>query len=295
MYQTEKNEYKQRFFPEIKMNASIREIDRSAADAENLEFVDEKRISIADVFSSLIRHPIQVIQRWNWKSALLGAVLRGSFYFAVYKASRESWLVTMTAVLVEFSFRFFTSGISGALVQSFRKAKPAWLATLIVSISLPIFSHTIEFFTHYAQETYFYNVFAASENKSRQIAFTVSVLVSILSAIFNIFIMRNGVLLVGAGEETKSLWDDFKRIPFLVYEFTFYLPKQILKFIGEYKFHYALGIFLAFGFTIGGILGFFRGKWSWAYATTLGSWAILLGFIIIVFIAQQIHRVIIKE
>ncbi len=277
------------------MSTSIHEIHRSTANAENLEFVQDEQISIADVFWSLFKHPIQILKRWNWKSALLGAILRASFYFTVYKASRESWLVTMTAVLVELSFRFITSGISGALVQSFRKAKPAWLAMLIVSISLPVFSHTIEFFTHYAQEEYFYNVFAAAENKSRQKAFAISVLISVLSAVFNIFMMRNGVLLVGAGEETKTLSDDFKRIPLLIYEFVIFLPKQIITFIGEYQFHYALGIFLIFGFIVGGILGFFRGKWSWAYNTMLGSWGILLGFIVLVFIGQQIHKVVTKN
>lgn len=277
------------------MSTSIHEIHRSVADADNLESVRDEQISVADVFLSLFHHPAQIITRWNWKSALLGAIMRASFYLAVYKASRESWLVTLTAVLVELSFRFFTSGISGALVQSFRRARPAWLAMAIVSIFLPLFSHTVEFVTHYVQEVYFANIFPPSVNSSRQKAFAVSVLVSVLSALFNIFMMRNGVLLVGAGEETKSLWGDFKRIPFLVYEFTLFLPKQIIKFIGEYRFHYALGSFLAFGFVVGGILGFFRGKWSWAYATTLGAWAILLGFIILVFVVQQIHRLVTRR
>ncbi|MGI8545558.1 MAG: hypothetical protein ACR2MD_19045 [Aridibacter sp.] len=272
------------------MSTSIQEIHRSAANAENLEFIQDGRISIADVFLSLVKHPIQILKRWNWKSALLGAILRASFYFTVYKASRESWIVTLVAVMVEFSFRFFTSGISGALVQSFRKAKPAWLATLIVSVSLPAFSHTIEFFTHYWQEKYFAHVFPPSVNKSRELAFVYSVMLSVLSALFNIFMMRKGVLLVGAGKETKSLRDDFKMIPLLIYEFTLFLPKQIIQFLKDFKFHYAIGSFLLFGFIVGTVLGTTRGKWSWAYYTTIGAWGILLGFIILVFIGQQIHK-----
>lgn len=277
------------------MSTSIHEIHQSVIDAENLESVHDERISIADVFLSLIKHPKQIINRWNWKSALLGALLRSFFYFLVFKASRESWLVTMTAVLVEFSFRFFTSGISGALVQSFRKAKPAWIATLIVFVTLPAFSHTVEFFTHYAQEVYFYDVFAPSQNKSRQVAFAISVIVSAVSALFNIFMMRNGVLLVGAGEETKSLWGDAKRIPLLIYEFTLFLPKQIIQFVRDFKFHYAIGSFLLFGFVVGGILGGARGKWSWAYSTAIGAWGILLGFIILVFAVQLVHRIFVKK
>ncbi|MDH3494441.1 MAG: hypothetical protein OEM82_12875 [Acidobacteriota bacterium] len=258
--------------------------------AEDLEEVVGETITVGEVFASLISHPAQVVARWNWKSALLGAALRASFYFTVYQASRESFLVTFTAVMVELSFRFFTSGISGSLVQSFRKASPAWLAMGIVTVSLPIFGHSVEFVTHFVQEEYFASVFPPSINSSRQKAFAVSVLISVLSALFNIFLMRNGVMLVGAGEETKSLWGDFKSIPILLYEFILFLPRQIIQFLAEAKFHYALGAFAAFGLIVGGILGIFRGKWSWAIATAAGSWAILLSAIIIVYFVMVAHR-----
>jgi hypothetical protein len=203
-----------------------------------------------------------MIRRWNWKSALLGALLRASFYFTVYKASKESWIVTLTAVIVELAFRFFTSGISGALVQSFRRAVPAWLAMGIISISLPVFGHTVEYFTHYIQEEYFADVFSPSINNARQKAFAISVFISVISALFNIYMMRNGVLLVGAGEETKSLWADVKSLPALISEFVLFLPLKIIQFIRDFKFHYAIGSFALFGLLVGLILGLFRGKWS---------------------------------
>jgi len=259
----------------------LEKIHQSVTEAEDIEEV-HAQIPLGEVLRSLLRHPAQVIFRWNWKSALLGAILRASFYFTVYKASKENWAVTLTAVLVELAFRFLTSGISGAIVQSFRRATPAWLATMIVTISLPIFSHTIEFVTHYAQEQYFSNVFAASENNARQKAFAISVLFSALSAMFNLFMMRHGVLLVGAGEETKSLWADLKIIPSLVAEFLTYLPILMLRFIREGRFIYALGVFASFGFAVGTILGGFRGKWSWAYWTASGAWVVLLVWTLIV-------------
>lgn len=261
---------------------NVDEIHRSIAEADDLEEVEEKEISIGDVFRSLGQHPLQILARWNWKSALLGATLRASFYFTVYKASKESWLVTFTAVLLELGFRFLTSGISGSLVQSFRRATPIWLATLIVTISLPIFSHTVEFITHYSQERFFSNVFPASENNARQKAFAISVLFSVLSALFNLFVMRHGVLLVGAGEETKSFWSDMKRIPFLVAEFVAYLPVQILGFMNKGKIVPAIGIFSAFGLAIGALLGTFRGEWVWAWKPALGAWAILFVWTMIV-------------
>ena len=272
------------------MSASTQDIHVSVTTADDLESVGEEVITVGDVFKSLLRHPTQVIARWNWKSAFMGALLRASFYFTVYQASRETLLVTLTAVIVELSFRFFTSGISGSLVQSFRRASPTWLAMGIVSISLPVFGHSVEYITHFVQEEYFSGVFPASINSSRQKAFAVSVLISVLSALFNIFLMRNGVMLVGAGDETKTLWADFKSIPILLYEFVLFLPKQIIQFIAEFKFHYALGIFASFGLVVGAILGFFRGKWSWAIATAIGSWVILLGAVILVFAVMMIYR-----
>lgn len=267
------------------------DIHHSITEADDLEEIRDKEIPLGEVIRSLFSHPLQVITRWNWKSAFLGAILRASFYFTVYQASRESLLVTMTAVLVELSFRFFTSGVSGALVQSFRRAKPAWLAILVVTISLPVFSHSVEFVTHYAQEKYFSNVFAASENNARTYAFTISVLFSAISAMFNLFAMRHGVLLVGAGKETKSLGSDLKKIPLLVMEFLTYLPILMLRFIGEGKIIFALGVFSAFGFAIGTILGGVRGKWSWAWTTALGAWAILFVWTLIVAIGLRIFQI----
>lgn len=267
------------------------EIHHSIADADDIEEVWDDSIEVSDVLKNLAHHPGQIITRWNWKAALLGAVLRASFYFTVYQASRQSWLVTLTAVLVELFFRFITTGMSGAVVQSFRKAKPFWLANVIVSIMLPAFSHAVEFVTHYAQERYFFDVFATSDNSvARQRAFAISVLFSVLSALFNLFAMKHGVLLVGAGEETRSLKDDVKLLPRMVGEFTAYLPVQIAKFLEEGKIIKALIPFLGFGFSVGAILGTVRWKWQWAWTTTLGSWAILTLAVVITLVARYILK-----
>lgn len=267
------------------------EIHHSIADADDIEEVWEKSIPVADVFRNLLGHPAQIITRWNWKSASLGAVVRASFYFTVYQASRESWIVTLTAVLVELGFRFVTTGIAGAVVQSFRRATPVWLANVIVSISLPAFSHTIEFITHYAQERYLYDIFAASENSvARQRAFAISVLFSVISALFNLFAMKHGVLLVGAGEETQSLVSDIKRLPRMVGEFTAFLPVFISKYLENGKILNALVTFVGFGIAVGAILGTFRGRWQWAWRTALGAWGFLLFSVTVTYFVRYILR-----
>ena len=262
---------------------NTKEIHQSIIDADDLEEIRSGEISVGDVFRNLFRHPLQIVSRWNWKSATMGAMIRALFYFFTYIASGEKSNVILTAMVVEFGFRFFTSGISGSLVQSFRKATPKWFATMIVTVSLPLFSHTVEFLTHYIQEAYFADIFAASQNKARQKAFAISVLFSVLSAMFNIFIMRNGVLLVGAGEESKSFGSDMRQIPLLINEFITYIPLKIMEFVRNGNFLAAFAMFLSFGLTVGGVLGFFRGKWSWAWNSALGAWAIM--FVWTVFVA----------
>lgn len=266
-------------------------LHHSIADADDVEEVWDERITVVDVIKNLVLHPGQIIHRWNWKIATMGAVVRASFYLAVYQVSRQSWLVTLTAVLVEMGFRFFTTGLAGAVVQSFRRATPVWLANVIVSISLPAFSHTVEFVTHYAQETYFADIFPASDNSlARQRAFAISVLFSVVSALFNLFAMKHGVLLVGAGEESRSLFSDIKRLPRMIFEFMAFLPVLISRSIETGKLLNAFAAFCSFGLAVGTILGTVRGRWTWAWRTAAGAWAVMLVAVLVTLCARYMMR-----
>ncbi len=121
------------------------QIHHSISDADDIEEVWDERIEVKDVLWNLVHHPAQIVTRWNWKTAVMGAIVRSTFYLTVYQVSRQAWLVTLTAVAVEFAFRFFTTGLAGAIVQSFRKSQPVWLSNVIVSVLLPAFSHSVEF------------------------------------------------------------------------------------------------------------------------------------------------------
>jgi hypothetical protein len=267
------------------------EIHHSIADADDMEEVWDRQIEVGGVFRNLVRHPLQIFTRWNWKTALLGAGLRAFFYLTVYIVSQESWLTTLTAVMVELPFRFLTTGMAGSVVQSFRRATPVWAANIIVSIMLPAFSHTVEFFTHYAQERYFSDILAASrDGVARQRTFAISVFFSVISALFNLFAMRHGVLLVGAGKETKSFAADIKRLPLMVSEFTAFLPVQIAKYFERGQLLYAISSIAAFGVTVGIMLGTFRGKWQWAWRSALGAWALLLFSVTIAYDARFVMK-----
>lgn len=275
------------------------QIHHSIADADDMEEVWDPVITVADVFYNLLHHPLQLLTRWNWKAVVMAMIVRGSIYFTIYKAS-ENTLVTLTAVALDVVVvRFLTTGIAGALVQSFRKARPIWLANLIVSIMLPAMVHTIEFATHYIHESYFSDILAAPlDGVARKRAFAISVLFSIVSVLFNLYAMRKGALLVGAGEDTQSLTNDLRRMPRLVGEFIIALPVYISRFLESGKFLNALAAFFTFGFTVGSILGMFRGfRWEWAWKSALGAWAVLLFALVLTFVVRRTlgHDKLIKE
>lgn len=274
------------------------EIHHSIADADDIEEVWDPVITVADIFNNLLHHPLQLFTRWNWKAVLMAMIVRGSIYFTIYRAS-ENTLVTLTAVALDvIVVRFLITGMAGALVQSFRKARPVWLANLIVSIMLPALVHTVEFATHYIHESYFSDILAAPvDSVARKRAFAISVLFSVVSVLFNLYAMRKGALLVGAGEETQSLKDDLKQIPRLVGEFIVALPVLISRFIENGKFLNAIGVFFTFGATVGAILGIFRGKWEWAWRSSLGAWVVLLFALVLTFFGRRImgHDKLTKE
>jgi hypothetical protein len=265
------------------------EIHHSIADADDIEDVRDVKITVGDVFRNVTGHPLQLITRWNWKGVLLAVFIRASIYLVTYTIRHEPWTVIITAMAFEAVSRFLTTGIGGALVQSFRKAEPLWLVNLIVSILLPVFSHTVEYLTHYTQETYFSDMFAASQNSGRQNTFPISVLFSVVSVLFNLYAMRRGTLLVGAGEETQTLGKDLKNIPALAYDFIGVLPNIICRYVERGKFLNALATIAGFGLAVGTILGTTRGKLKWGYNSAIGAWAMLTALSLIFIVGRRVQ------
>jgi len=150
-----------------------------------------------------------MILRWNWKAATLSALLRASIYLTAYFKHGMAEAIGVTLVLS--IFRFLFGGVNGAIIQSYRRVQPAWHAVLTVPLLLAALSHLIEFvvLTGYDQ------VFGTVGKKN---AILISVVVSIISAIFNLFAMRRGALIV-RDESMQSFWRDLIRMPWLIFEF----------------------------------------------------------------------------
>jgi len=165
--------------------------------------------TVRGVFRYLVQHPVEMlVWRWNWKAAVLSGLMRGSIYLITH--IKHGWRAALGAMSVEFIFRLIVSGASGSMVQAFHRAQPVWLATLCVMVLLPAFSHMIEFSLH-----------SLTGDQSKNKAIIISVSFSVLSAIFNLFAMRRGTLLVKDKNE-QSLWKDLKKMPYIVGEFMFY-------------------------------------------------------------------------
>ncbi len=141
---------------------------------------------------------------WNYKSAVLSSCFRSSLFFTTNLSAGVD--AATAAMVTEFAFRFVTSGFYGAATQAFRRVEPPRLGTLGAIAVLPAVAHSLEFVVHAARGTP-----ELATSMAASVAFTV------LSTAFNLFAMRRGVLIVGAG--AGSLCRDLASLPRLMVSF----------------------------------------------------------------------------
>ena len=127
----------------------------------------------------------------------------------------------MAAGWTEFLYRVATAGFYGTLTQSFRRVEPQWQATLAVLILLPVLTHGMEFAVHW---------WRATPNLPASIA--ASVCLTLVSTTFNLYAMRRGVLVVGAGGQ--SLVSDLRALPSLIAGYILAGPRFLCRSIGQW-------------------------------------------------------------
>lgn len=158
-------------------------------------------MTVGEVFRQLRRDPGLLLRQWNWKAACVSAAIRATIYLVANL--KGGWRAGLISMLVEAIYRVPLSGLCGSFTQAFRCAEPEWAATLTVMVCLPIATHSIELLVHWIQGApRLWTSLAAS------ICFT------ILAALFNLYAMRRGVLLVG--REGEPVGSDLHRIPRVV-------------------------------------------------------------------------------
>lgn len=167
---------------------------------------------VSRVIAHIVRHPFgSIVLKWNWKSAVLSAILRAPIFFFTYFFKKEGLKIALGAALAQSVYRLAFGGINGAIIQSFSRVEPAWHAVLTVPLVLAAFSHVMEYVVQR-----FYDEQVGAKGKASAIA--VSVIISVISALFNLFAMRRGALLV-RDESQQSLARDLLRMPWIALEF----------------------------------------------------------------------------
>ena len=102
-------------------------------------------VTVKQVIDGIWADPWGVIlSRWNYKSAMFGASIRGVMFFLLNRKSGRGF----AAMIAEFLFFTLAAGFFGAVTQAFRNAKPGWQARLTVLTLVVCTMHTSEFLIH---------------------------------------------------------------------------------------------------------------------------------------------------
>jgi len=187
---------------------------------QRLDEAKLQTVSVPEAIADLLFNPVRLLLRWNWKTALLSAFVRGKIFFISNLGAGLS--AAIGAMAVEAALFATLAGFYGALAQHFRRARPVWAATMTVMILAPTVSHTLEYLLHNASGT-----------KKIAAGVVTSISLSILSAMFNLFAMRRGVLIVG--NERASLIDDLRRMPRVVFDFIMSIPRALWRTIFRHR------------------------------------------------------------
>ena len=157
----------------------------------------EAATAITEAWVQLWRDPSLFIRYWNYKGAILSGVVRAPIFLATYLLGKESIRLAIGAALVQFTFRFFFAGVGGALIQSFRTVEPPWKAILSIMLLLPLVSHFFEFLIQFG-----FGYFTGTQDHTDE-AILRSISFSIVSALFTLFAMRRGLMIVGDSEVNR--------------------------------------------------------------------------------------------
>jgi hypothetical protein len=143
---------------------------------------------------------------WNWKCALLGAAARSIVYLAAMSHKSRHSRVSM--VLVEMVYVTLASGVYAGMQQRALGLRSRWLGNLIVVLGVPGLAQFFDWFVHYA---------SGAPAPAR--ALLVLSILSTITALFHLHVMRNGAFLTGRAG--RSFLDDFRRLPRLLAGFVF--------------------------------------------------------------------------
>ncbi len=226
--------------------------------------------TIGEALSGVWHDPAQLLRYWNYKGAIMSGSLRAPIFLITYLVGRESIKLALGAALAQFIFRFVFAGVGGALIQAFRRVEPAWKALLAILLIVPVISHVFEYFV----QTGF--AYFTQTGDHTDAAILRSICISVLSALFSLFIMRRDVMIVGEAE-SQSIWSDLAKFPVLIFEFMAFIPLEIVRMFRRGEYIRVLMSITAFGM-FSQMLGWaITNKPLWTYSKGKTSFASFWG------------------
>lgn len=124
------------------------------------------------------------------------------------------------AVLAETTVCASYAGFYAAAVQYIRNRRPLWLTAFIIAGVLPALGQLLEYEVHTWRST-----------PHRILAVIISSILSVLSSLFNWYVMRQGTFLVG--RERSSFSTDLRRFPLLLWRFLLLAPRWLMHILGR--------------------------------------------------------------
>jgi hypothetical protein len=150
------------------------------------------------------RASLQTFACWNWKCALMSATVRSLVYLAAMARSGQHGRVGVIAV--EMAYVTLTAGVYAGMQQRALSMRSHGLGNVIIVVGVPGLAQFLDWLTHRA-------VGPAAPTR----AIIAANVFTLVSALFHLHVMRRGVFLTG--EASRTLADDFRRIPRLVLDF----------------------------------------------------------------------------
>jgi hypothetical protein len=172
-------------------------------------------MTVAEVFAHIRRDPGLLLRNWNWKSACLSAAIHAAIY--LFANLRAGWRAGLVSMLVEAIYRAPLSGICGAFTQAFRRAEPAWAATVAIIVCVPVASQSFELLVHWVQKA-----------PRLWTSLEISVGFTILAGLFNLYSMRRGIFIVGC--EGSSVGTDLRQMPAVIGSFIVAVPLALYRY-----------------------------------------------------------------
>jgi hypothetical protein len=178
---------------------------------------------VVAVLFDLVLHPAQTFYHsWNWKAALLSAMLRAPLFLIA--TLRQGIAAVSIAVIAEAVYSAAISGCYGSVVQKLRRAHPLWASGLLILVILPGLLLWLDYLLH---------LYTGMTNLKGGMLAAGSL--SVLSSLFNWYLMSRDSLLVG--KEGRSFASDIKRMPRMLTDFVCWVPRHCYRFLRSSSVH----------------------------------------------------------